>query len=134
MRRRPSEEWVARLQKAGVPCAPINDITHMKAHPQTAALGMVQPVPEIDLDLMSLPLSIDGERPTIRTRAPKLGEHNAVGAGVSAGEDDEALAVIPGLVTGTQPSPRARASGMLDPGAQARDDIRTDSAGARTGW
>ena len=38
MRRRPSEEWVARLQKAGVPCAPINDITHMKAHPQTAAL------------------------------------------------------------------------------------------------
>jgi crotonobetainyl-CoA:carnitine CoA-transferase CaiB-like acyl-CoA transferase len=76
MRRRPSEEWVARLQKAGVPCAPINDITHMKAHPQTAALGMVQPVPDLDLDLMSLPLSIDGARPTIRTRAPKLGQHN----------------------------------------------------------
>jgi len=69
---------VTRLQKAGVPCAPINDITHMKAHAQTAALGMVQPVPGIDLDLMSLPLSIDGERPTIRTRAPKLGEHNGV--------------------------------------------------------
>jgi crotonobetainyl-CoA:carnitine CoA-transferase CaiB-like acyl-CoA transferase len=78
MRGRPSEEWVARLQKAGVPCAPINDITHMKAHAQTAALGMVQPVPGIDLDLMSLPLSIDGVRPTIRTRAPKLGEHNNV--------------------------------------------------------
>jgi crotonobetainyl-CoA:carnitine CoA-transferase CaiB-like acyl-CoA transferase len=78
MRRRPSEEWVARLQKAGVPCAPINDITHMKAHAQTAALRMVQPVPGIDLDLMSLPLSFGGERPTIRTRAPKLGEHNGV--------------------------------------------------------
>jgi crotonobetainyl-CoA:carnitine CoA-transferase CaiB-like acyl-CoA transferase len=65
MRRRPSEEWVSRLQKAGVPCAPINDITHMKAHPQTAALNMVQPVPEIDLDLMSLPLSFGGERPVI---------------------------------------------------------------------
>ena len=49
----------------------------MKAHPQTAALGMVQPVPEIDLALMSLPLSFDGERPRIETRAPKLGEHNA---------------------------------------------------------
>jgi crotonobetainyl-CoA:carnitine CoA-transferase CaiB-like acyl-CoA transferase len=69
---------VARLQKAGVPCAPINDITHMKAHAQTAALGMVQPVPGINLDLMSLPLSFGGERPTIRTRAPKLGEHNGV--------------------------------------------------------
>ena len=53
MRQQPSEVWVARLEKAGVPCAPINDMTHMKAHPQTAALGMLQPVPEIDLDLMA---------------------------------------------------------------------------------
>jgi hypothetical protein len=52
-------------------------MSHMKAHPQTAALSMVQPVPEIDLELMSLPLSFDGVRPRIRTRAPKLGEHNA---------------------------------------------------------
>jgi formyl-CoA transferase len=51
-------------------------MSHMKAHPQTAALGMLQPVPEIDLDLMSLPLSLDGVRPSIRTRAPKLGQHN----------------------------------------------------------
>jgi crotonobetainyl-CoA:carnitine CoA-transferase CaiB-like acyl-CoA transferase len=77
MRREPSEVWVARLEEAGVPCAPINDMTHMKAHPQTAALGMVQPVPEIGLDLMGLPLSFDGRRPAIATRAPKLGEHNA---------------------------------------------------------
>jgi crotonobetainyl-CoA:carnitine CoA-transferase CaiB-like acyl-CoA transferase len=78
MRRQPSEVWVARLEEAGVPCAPINDMTDMKAHPQTAALGMLQPVPEIDLDLMSLPLSLDGERPAIRARAPRLGEHNAI--------------------------------------------------------
>ena len=77
MRQRPRTEWVERLQKAGVPCAPINDITHMKAHAQTAALNMIQPVPEIDMELMALPLSIDGERPKIRTRAPKLGQHNA---------------------------------------------------------
>jgi crotonobetainyl-CoA:carnitine CoA-transferase CaiB-like acyl-CoA transferase len=76
MRQKTREEWVARLQKAGVPCAPINDLTHMKAHPQTAALEMVQRVPEIDLDLMSLPLTFGGERPRIRTRAPRLGEHN----------------------------------------------------------
>jgi crotonobetainyl-CoA:carnitine CoA-transferase CaiB-like acyl-CoA transferase len=36
----------------------------------------VQPVPGIDLDLMGLPLSFNGERPVIRARAPKLGEHN----------------------------------------------------------
>ena len=77
MRRRPSEEWVARLEKVGVPCAPINDMTHIKTHPQTVALDMVQRAPEIDLDLISLPVSLDGQRPKIRTRAPKLGQHNA---------------------------------------------------------
>jgi len=77
MRGQASATWVQRLEKAGVPCAPINDMSHMKAHPQTAALNLVQPVPEIDLGLMSLPLSLDGMRPAIRTRAPRLGEHNA---------------------------------------------------------
>lgn len=76
MARETSATWEARLEKAGVPCSAINDMSQMRAHPQTAALGMVQPVPEIDLSLMSLPLSLDGERPSIRTRAPKLGEHN----------------------------------------------------------
>jgi crotonobetainyl-CoA:carnitine CoA-transferase CaiB-like acyl-CoA transferase len=77
MRRQPSVAWVARLEQAGVPCAPINDMSDMKAHPHTAALGMIQPVPEIELGLMGLPLSFDGDRPRIRTRAPKLGEHNS---------------------------------------------------------
>jgi crotonobetainyl-CoA:carnitine CoA-transferase CaiB-like acyl-CoA transferase len=76
MARETSAAWEARLTKAGVPCSAINDMRGMRAHPQTAALGMVQPVPEIDLGLMSLPLSLDGERPLIRTRAPKLGEHD----------------------------------------------------------
>jgi len=55
----------------------------MERHPQTAALEMLQPVPEIDMALMSLPLSFDGKRPRIETRAPKLGEHNAAVRGSS---------------------------------------------------
>jgi crotonobetainyl-CoA:carnitine CoA-transferase CaiB-like acyl-CoA transferase len=87
MRRESSATWEARLEKAGVPCSAINDMAQMRAHPQTAALGMVQPVPGIALDLMSLPLSLDGRRPTIRTRAPTLGEHNALaGAPRKAGQ------------------------------------------------
>jgi crotonobetainyl-CoA:carnitine CoA-transferase CaiB-like acyl-CoA transferase len=77
MRRRTTAEWVERLDAVAVPSAAINDLAHMQTHPQTAALGMVQPAPEVDLDLMSLPLSLDGIRPAIRARAPKLGEHNA---------------------------------------------------------
>ena len=82
LRRRTTEAWVARLDKVSVPSAAINDMAHMKAHPQTAALGLVQPVPEIDLELMGLPLSFNGARPKIRARAPKLGEHNAALADV----------------------------------------------------
>jgi crotonobetainyl-CoA:carnitine CoA-transferase CaiB-like acyl-CoA transferase len=78
MRTRTSADWVTRCEAVGVPCAPINDITDMEAHPQTAALNMLQPVPEVDLALMGLPLSFDGKRPTIETRAPTLGEHNEV--------------------------------------------------------
>lgn len=85
MRRETSAVWVARLERAGVPCSAINDMAQMRSHPQTHALGMAQPVPEIDLDLMSLPLSLDGQRPAIRSRAPTLGEHNAlVGARLRA--------------------------------------------------
>jgi crotonobetainyl-CoA:carnitine CoA-transferase CaiB-like acyl-CoA transferase len=87
MRERTSAEWVERLQAAGVPCAPINDLEDMREHPHTAALGMVQEIPEIGLGSMTLPLSLDGERPHIRTRAPTLGEHNAAVPGLPRGTD-----------------------------------------------
>jgi crotonobetainyl-CoA:carnitine CoA-transferase CaiB-like acyl-CoA transferase len=78
LRQQPSAVWVERLEKIGVPCAPVNDMSVMRAHPQTAALDMLQPVPDLALALMSLPLSFDGQRPRIHTRAPKLGQHNAM--------------------------------------------------------
>ena len=77
LRQKKCAEWVDRLEKVGVPCAPINDMRVMETHPQTAALQMLQPVPELDLELISLPLSLDGARPRIRTRAPRLGQHNS---------------------------------------------------------
>ena len=81
-RRQKSAHWVARLEDVGVPCAPINDLSIVKAHAQTAALGMLQPAPKIGMDLMSLPLSFDAKRPRILSRAPRLGEHNAIVEGV----------------------------------------------------
>ena len=71
-----SADWVARLDAAGVPCAPIQDLDAVMAEPQTEAIGMIAEVPDINLGLMGLPLSFDGERPPMRRRAPKLGEHN----------------------------------------------------------
>jgi crotonobetainyl-CoA:carnitine CoA-transferase CaiB-like acyl-CoA transferase len=74
--RKPAAHWVAQLEAAGVPCAPIQDLRGVMAEPQIAALGMIEPVPGLDLSLVGLPLSFDGERPPMRQRAPRLGEHN----------------------------------------------------------
>jgi len=70
-------EWLDRLEQAGIPCAPIHTMPEVLAHEQTAATGMVQPVPGTDFELMGLPISFDGVRPAIRRAPPALGEHNA---------------------------------------------------------
>jgi crotonobetainyl-CoA:carnitine CoA-transferase CaiB-like acyl-CoA transferase len=74
---RPRAHWIERLDAVGVPCAPINDLRQVAALPQTAALDIMQRAPEVPIDFVGLPLSFDGERPPIRRRSPKLGEHNA---------------------------------------------------------
>ena len=73
---RPRAHWIERLEAVGVPCAPINDLRQVEALPQTAAVGIMQSAPEVPIDFVGLPLSFDGQRPPIRRRAPKLGEHN----------------------------------------------------------
>jgi crotonobetainyl-CoA:carnitine CoA-transferase CaiB-like acyl-CoA transferase len=71
-------EWIDRLEAEGIPCAPIHTLPEAVAHPQAAALGMLQDVPGApDLTLMGLPLSFDGARPRIRVAPPRTGEHDA---------------------------------------------------------
>ncbi len=72
----PQSEWLARLEKAGVPCAPINTLKEVLAEPQVEASGIIQKVPGLDLELMALPLRFDGERPPLAGPTPGLGEHN----------------------------------------------------------
>ena len=69
--------WIALLEAAGVPCAPVNDLAQMVAHPQTQALGLVQDVPGTGMRFIGLPLSFDGIRPRPYAAPPKLGEHTA---------------------------------------------------------
>jgi crotonobetainyl-CoA:carnitine CoA-transferase CaiB-like acyl-CoA transferase len=93
VRQRPCAHWVARLEAVGVPCAPINDLRQVEALPQTAALGIMQSAPEVGIDFVGLPLSFDGQRPPIRRRAPKLGEHNDEIMDVTAARGKKARAV-----------------------------------------
>ncbi|MFU1926464.1 CaiB/BaiF CoA transferase family protein [Bordetella hinzii] len=75
--RQPTAYWLERLEAAGLPCSPVNDMNQMLAHPQTQALGLVQRVPGTGMDFIGLPLSFDGQRPRPRSRPPMLGEHTA---------------------------------------------------------
>ncbi|WP_240786938.1 CaiB/BaiF CoA transferase family protein [Ramlibacter rhizophilus] len=71
---RTSDEWLERLDDAGIPCAPVQDVRQMLAHPQTEALGLMQQVPGSSIPLMGLPFSLDGQRPRPPGPPPRLGE------------------------------------------------------------
>jgi len=65
-------EWQKRLDAAGVPNSPIQDISEVLVHPQTQALNIMQDAGDT-MKLMGLPLSFDGQRPPLRNVAPPLG-------------------------------------------------------------
>jgi len=75
--KRSTADWVAALDEAGVPCAPVQNVQAMLDHAQTRALGLVQPVPRGAMRLLGLPVSFDGVRPEPRLPPPALGEHTA---------------------------------------------------------
>ncbi|MGH7037196.1 MAG: CoA transferase, partial [Stellaceae bacterium] len=75
---RPAGEWLARLERVGVPCGPVltrNDMIH---HPQVAALGLVAEYdhPAAGPLRQARPAARFSETPAaIRRGAPALGEH-----------------------------------------------------------
>ena len=78
-------EWIAALDAAGVPCAPVQDVRQMLEHEQTRALDLVQPMPRGQMRLLGLPVSFDGERPRPRRAPPALGAHTQI---LSSGAED----------------------------------------------
>jgi crotonobetainyl-CoA:carnitine CoA-transferase CaiB-like acyl-CoA transferase len=67
-------EVLARLEQAGVPAAPVNDVGQVAEHDQTAELGLIQSMPKATV---ALPFSIDGSRVVHRSPPPRLGEHTS---------------------------------------------------------
>ncbi|HXJ83760.1 MAG TPA: CoA transferase [Candidatus Methylomirabilis sp.] len=75
-----SKDVLARLQKAGVPTAPILTLDRVATEPQTDASGMLIPTkhPRLpDYRAVGLPIKWDGERPGVSRVPPLLGEHTA---------------------------------------------------------
>ncbi|MBI3749543.1 MAG: CoA transferase [Chloroflexi bacterium] len=73
-------EWLAALDAASIPCAPINDVVAAFASPEAVALDMVveQEHPAWGvIRQVGLPFKLAATPATIRTPPPALGEHAA---------------------------------------------------------
>lgn len=103
-RAEPAATWLERLAGVGVPAAPVQDVGQVVAAEQTAALGLLQPLPHPtidDLRLVGLPISVGGERVPHRSTPPMLGENSAeilAEAGYADDEIDELRAA--GVIAG----------------------------------
>jgi crotonobetainyl-CoA:carnitine CoA-transferase CaiB-like acyl-CoA transferase len=70
----PRAHWLAALDAAGVPCAPVLGLDEVVEDAQFKALEMLQHPGDGGPDLLGLPLRFDGARPPLRRSPPPLGE------------------------------------------------------------
>ena len=75
--KRTSADWVARFNKAGVPCGPIFGIDQVFGDPQVAHLGIAQPVKKNGktMQLVGQPMALSRTPSTLEVWPPEIGEH-----------------------------------------------------------
>lgn len=79
LKTRPRDAWLAALEAAKVPAAPINDLAQAFADPQAQHRAMTVPVPHPDnpdLRLVASPLKLSATPVAYRRAPPLLGQHS----------------------------------------------------------
>lgn len=77
LKKRPTAEWLERLNAAGVPCGPIYKIDEVFADPHVAQLGIAQHVTKrdgADITLVGQPVTLSRTPAGMRNAAPEAGE------------------------------------------------------------
>ncbi len=93
---RDSADWVDLLNRAGVPCGPINTIDQVFADPQVQHLAIAQPVEHPTLgriNLVGQAVELSRTPSSLRTATPERGEHNEAVLR-ELGYDDAAIAAL----------------------------------------
>jgi crotonobetainyl-CoA:carnitine CoA-transferase CaiB-like acyl-CoA transferase len=97
VRTRPVEFWTAQLERAGVPCGPINSIAQALADPQIVARGLVVELPHPlagTVSLVGTPIRMSASPPALEHAPPTLGQHTEEVLRELAGIDADALAAL----------------------------------------
>lgn len=76
---RPARDWARELNRLGVPAGAVMSVPDILDHPQVAGRAFVSrfdAVPSLDssIDLVTLGAMVDGQRPTVDTPPPALGQ------------------------------------------------------------
>jgi len=77
---RASDEWIAELERAGVPCGPVNTLEQVFNDPQVQTRGMRVSMPHAhapdgQVDLIGNPVKLSESPVSYRRAPPRLGEH-----------------------------------------------------------
>jgi len=74
----PVSTWITRLEAAGVPTGPIQDVAQAMADPQIAARDMIKPIEGTDLVAAASPIRMSSlARPETLAAPPSLDQHRA---------------------------------------------------------
>lgn len=93
-----AQEWVDRINAAGIPCGPVLDVGSALEHEITRELGMVVEAEHATLGttrILGPAISVDGADPTwLRHGPPTLGQHSAEVAGELGYESEEIARLV----------------------------------------
>ena len=95
----PAAWWLEGLERAGVPCGPINDLAQVFENEQVRARGLRIDIERDDagpVPLVGSPLKMSATPPGYRLPPPRLGQHTAEVLGELLGYDEAAIAAARG--------------------------------------
>jgi formyl-CoA transferase len=96
---RPAAWWLGELERAGVPCGPINDLAQVFDNEQVRARGLRMEIERDDagpVPLVGSPLKMSATPPVCRIAPPRLGQHTDEVLRELLGYDAAAIAAVRG--------------------------------------
>lgn len=94
---RTREQWILDLEKAGVPCGPINTLDEVFENEQVLARGLRVDLPHPtagEVKLVGSPMKMSATPPEALRHPPLLGEHTEVVLGETLGYSAEHIAAL----------------------------------------